>query len=299
MDSSEFTHEFTKDTSLPRTGVAALDKELRGCIILSKEAFNELHTEWRFCSNAKRKAELQEILMQSNLRLVFSIAKRRYTANTFPLLDAFQAGCLGLLRSLHKFRADRGNTITTYATYWIKQTIDREKYASDLARLPVHLWENFRKINSVKRKIRFELKRTATTEEIARVLSVSTARVLQLEHLEKMHAHISLSSPVGDGISELADILPHPNSVIRIESSGGDEHLAKLIVQVIKNLDRKEKLIVEKRVFHEFFGHEAWSLERIGDRMGVSRERVRQIEATALEKLRRVADQLRKKYSQV
>jgi len=225
---------------------------------------------------------LQQFVL-SNLRLVVNISKR-YVGRGLPLIDLIQEGNIGLMRAVQKFDWRRGFKFSTYATWWIRQGITRA--IADKARtirLPVHVSEALTKLNAVQQRLTQELGREPTDEEIARELGVDAARVAETRAAARLPS--SIDRPIGeDEESTVADLMADRSDL-------GPELIAseRLLKQeaertLTQTLTEREKLVLQMR-FGLGDGH-IYPLEKIGERLGLTRERVRQIENVALRKLR-------------
>jgi len=233
---------------------------------------------------AQGDAEARERLIKSNLRLVVSIAKKYLgKSRGLTFLDLIQEGNIGLAKAVDKFDWRRGLKFSTYATYWIRQAITRA--LSDQARtirLPVHIIETFYKLNKVKKRLSSILNREPTPEELASEIGLPTNKVQKL--LKYLHDTISLETPIGDeGDALLKELIPDLNTETP-DKVAAISVLKEQLKKAILDLSPKERKIISLRYGLED-GTEH-TLEEIGKIFGITRERVRQIEIRALEKLR-------------
>lgn len=230
----------------------------------------------------KRANQARNILVESNLRLVVSIAKK-YSNRGMPLSDLIQEGNIGLTKAAEKFEHRLGFRFSTYASWWIRQTITRAiSDQSRVIRIPVHMNEHIARVMRVRRQLFQELGREPNAEEIADATASPVARIREI--LEMIQPTVSLDTPVGESQeTSLADLLPDANAVDpsqETESSVVREHLQA----VIATLSERERTVLELR--HGLLDQTPRTLEEVGGRFGVTRERIRQIEAKALRKLR-------------
>ncbi|HKU55942.1 MAG TPA: sigma-70 family RNA polymerase sigma factor [Gaiellaceae bacterium] len=251
-------------------------RQIGGGALLTREEEREL---------ARRKdegdEEAKKRLIESNLRLVMAIT-RNYTKANVPLLDLIQEGNLGLIRAVEKFDYKLGYKLSTYATWWIRQAITRALADQGRTiRLPVHVADQVRRLLRARRQLAQKLNREPSIAELAKETQQSEERVREL--LELVENPVSLETPVGDGESLYGDLIEDVHSLAPHEQSA-EQARARELAGALDGLNPRMRRVLALRFGLD--GEVPQTLEEVGAQLGITRERVRQLETRALRELR-------------
>jgi RNA polymerase primary sigma factor len=279
MESSFAAEDLRAEQASAEDPLKLYVRQIGGGPLLTREEEREL---------ARRKDEGDEEakrrLIESNLRLVMAIT-RNYTKANVPLLDLIQEGNLGLIRAVEKFDYRLGYKLSTYATWWIRQAITRALADQGRTiRLPVHVADQVRRLLRARRQLAQKLNREPSMAELARETQQSEERVREL--LELVENPVSLETPVGDGESLYGDLIEDVHSLAPHEQSA-EQARGRELAGALKQLNPRMQRVLTLRFGLD--GETPQTLEEVGTQLGITRERVRQLETRALRELRLAA----------
>jgi RNA polymerase primary sigma factor len=261
-----------------QTVIKPADRETKPTLIIAKRlktVISEIHTARRILEKGK------DELVRCNLRLVVDVAKH-YTGRGLTLLDLVQEGNIGLMKAAERYQYRKGFKFSTYATWWIRQGITRALAdQSRTIRIPVHQTEASNRILRVTRRLGQQFGRPARLEEIAHVLEMRPERLH--ETVQAFQEPVALENPIGDGDTEFGDMIPDQQAVPP-DANVHRTEMTQQLDRILSTLTPREQTVIRLR-----FGigyDEASTLEQVGQTLSVTRERIRQIEAKALKKLK-------------
>ena len=260
-------------------------KEIGKIPTFSEDEEKEIFRKYNNAIDEKEKIKISQEIVTANLKLVVSIAKK-YVKPSYSILDVIQDGNIGLMKAIDKYDLNRGYKFSTYATWWIKQSITRAlSEKSRIIRLPVHICELIRKVSAVREKIAYELGREPNDDELAKSLGISVQRLKEVT--TSINDPISLQTPVGEEDDESIESFV-PDETHSIEEDYYKIELKDLFSDIFSTLSPREQIVIKLR-----FGidnDKILTLDEVGNVLGVTRERIRQIESKALRKLNRNKD---------
>lgn len=282
--------ETPDERALGADSINAYFKSIRRIRLLT--AAEEKALAWRI---ARGDGEARRRMIEANLRLVVNVAKGRLNRG-LQMQDLIEEGNLGLIKAVERFRSSKGCRFSTYATYWIRQAMDRAvSNQANTVRLPVHVTTDLAKVARAERDLNMEFGREPSVRELADRTGLSGRYVRKLNGITKKSC--SLDAPAADDIDQpLMEKLEDESFPPPMEAVGSADRADK-IREWLGCLDENEKVIIKERFGLD--GQEPRTLESVGREFGITRERVRQIEAKALGKLKRMAEDTRIEYSDV
>lgn len=256
---------------------------LNECVILKGEAFNELWRQWK----ATGDQALLALILRSVFRFINTIAYKLYRPLKIPLQDAFQLGTMGALRAAEKFNPDLGFEFPTYAEHWIRQSITREAGEYEEIRFPVHAHETLRKIRQTKQHLLSELDREPTTREIAAYAKLPEEKIKKMQSYTASRESVRLEALPDEAVT-VHSLQTHYAKIAADTPEGKtyNKSLRTEVLGLLKNFEYRERKILSVRALADFFDTEQLTLAQVGKIIGLSRERVRQIEKKAIDKLK-------------
>ena len=278
-DDRQHTEESVEtDQDILEDSVKTYLRRIGSIPLLSREQEEKLAKEIEAGSQTAK-----DKMINSNLRLVVSVAKRDVAGSNMALLDLIQEGNIGLMKAVDKFDYRRGFKFSTYAMWWIRQSITRA--IADQARtirIPVHMKEKMGKVNSAARKFLAENGREPNTDELSKAMGLTRD---QMEEIMRLYSDtVSLDTPVGEEEDTMLINFVADESMPEQFESAKHEILSEQIDQILSELTEREQTILRLRF--GFVGDRIWTLEEVGKEYHVTRERIRQIEGKALRKLK-------------
>ncbi len=242
----------------------------------------ELKTKWEMIMRARQAvAEAKEELITRNLRLVINVAKH-YVGRGLPLLDLVQEGNIGLMKAVDRFKYEMGFKFSSYATWWIRQSISRALMdQSKTIRVPIHIMEFYNRITRATAQLMQEQGSEPATREIAKKMGIPVRKVEEV--LKAVQMPIALQTPIGDENTDLEAFI-RDGSTASPDEDVEKREISRHVLKVLKTLSRREERVLRMRF--GIGGERDHTLEEIGKRLSITRERVRQIEVQAMRKLR-------------
>lgn len=259
-------------------------KEIGSIPLLTMEEEREIFKKYNSTSDEKEKSKIKKKIVEANLRLVISIAKKyKNNGNNYSFIDIIQDGNVGLMTAVDKYDLNRGYKFSTYAIWWIRQAITRSMALhSRMIRVPVYLSDQMRKIMATKNNLFFKLGKEPSNEEIASFMNLAVEKINEIERILITLEPASLQAPVGDEEnSTLGDFIPDKKNSVEYEYNMIE--LSNSIKDILDSLPDREREVIKYRF--GFYNDKVYTLEEVGQIFGITRERVRQIECKALRKL--------------